>query len=298
MTGAFAGQTACLFTALLWALSLNLFRRPIDRYGARTVNLAKCLVATVLQGVTVLALGQMGALRGAPPRFVAFVVLSGIVGLVVGDTALFGSAARIGVHRALLLQTLAPLFAALLARVWQAERLAPGQAGGGLLILAGVALVVAPRGQTGRASTRWVWGGVALGVLAAMGQGGGVVLAKAGMEQIPILPASFLRLATATVGMVLISTSGANLKRLGQLARSPSGLARVLPAILMGTYLALFLMMAGIALAPASIAAVLLSTSPVFSLLIEAYRERRWFTVRELSGTLMAVGGVGILTAR
>lgn len=297
MTPAVYGQAACLLTALLWALSLTLYRQPIDRFGARTINLAKCVVATVLQGLTVLALGQAGALLVAPPRHLTYVALSAIIGLVVGDTALFGSAARIGVHRTLLLQTLAPVFAAIVARLWQAERLRAGQAGGGLLILVGVGLVVAQRRDAKGTTAGWLWGGVALGVLAALGQGTGVVLAKAGMERIPVLPASFLRLATATVGMILISSSTAGLRRLSELSRSGPGVKRVLPAILMGTYLALFLMMAGISLAPASIAAVLLSTSPVFSLAIEAYLEKRWFTVRELAGTLLAVGGVGLLTA-
>jgi len=55
--------------------------------------------------------------------------------------------------------------------------------------------------------------------------------------------------------------------------------------------------MAGLALAPTAVAAVLLSTSPVFSLFIEARGDRRPITVAGLIGTLLAVAGVGVLTA-
>jgi drug/metabolite transporter (DMT)-like permease len=73
-------------------------------------------------------------------------------------------------------------------------------------------------------------------------------------------------------------------------------MVRVLPATLFGTYLAMLLMMAGIALAPATVAAVLLATTPVFSLLLESWVERRLPTATGILGTLLAIAGVAILT--
>jgi drug/metabolite transporter (DMT)-like permease len=208
--------------------------------------------------------------------------------------------ARIGVHRALLLQTLAPVFAAAIAAIWQGERLTAIQASGAALILAGVALVVAPeRGTRGEGAPvrAWALGGIAFATVAAFGQGAGVVLAKAGMEQVPVITASFVRLAAAAVGLTLIGSLRGRVRRLTQMARSSASLSRVVAATLMGTYLALFLMMAGVAWAPASVAAVLLSTSPVFSLLIGAVVDRRPITLRGLGGTLLAIAGVALLTA-
>ncbi len=122
------------------------------------------------------------------------------------------------------------------------------------------------------------------------------MLAKVGMQELQVLPASFLRLAAAAVGLLLVgllSARGAPRPRRPVESRT---VGRVLVATLLGTYLALFLMMAGVALAPASIAAVLLSTSPVFSLVLEAIVDHRPPTLRGVVGTLMAVAGVAILT--
>ena len=47
---ALLGQLACLGAALLWAIALTIFRRPIELYGARRVNLAKCSLAATFQG--------------------------------------------------------------------------------------------------------------------------------------------------------------------------------------------------------------------------------------------------------
>ena len=123
------------------------------------------------------------------------------------------------------------------------------------------------------------------------------MLAKVGMVDVPILPASFLRLSAAAVGLVLIGAAGRRLHGVVPVFRSRPTVVRMIPATLMGTYIALFLMMAGVALAPASIAAVLLSTGPVFSLFLDAVVNKQPVTGRGLLGTLVAVAGVGLLTA-
>ncbi len=70
---------------------------------------------------------------------------------------------------------------------------------------------------------------------------------------------------------------------------------RMLPAAFLGTYLALVLMMVGVALAPATIAAVLLATSPIFGLVIEAVADRKPPTAFAVIGTIVAVAGVAVL---
>ena len=121
MSGVLAGQAACLAAALLWAVSVSLFREPIEKYGAPTINLAKCLLAALLQAVTVWALGRADSLWSAPAAGLLLIAGSGLVGLVLGDTALFAAVTRIGVHRTLLLQTLSPVFAAVTAYLWLGE---------------------------------------------------------------------------------------------------------------------------------------------------------------------------------
>jgi drug/metabolite transporter (DMT)-like permease len=303
-----AGEAACLTAALLWAVSLAVFRSSIAAHGARTINLAKCLLAAVLQGVTVLFLGQAGSLTSASARDLVLLAASGLIGLTLGDTALFVAVTRIGLHRTLLLQTLSPVFAAILAALWQGERPTTLQAVGAAVVLAGVGVVVAPSGArraggngiSGKPVSRteaggWAAGGVLLAVLAAFGQGSGLVLAKVGMAEIPVVAASFFRLAAAAIGLALVGAAVGRLRGLVAVARSPADLARVVPATFFGTYLALFAMMAGVALAPASVAAVLLSTSPLFSLLIERVVDGKPVTVRGLVGTLLAVAGVAVL---
>ena len=292
------GEGSCLLAALIWAFTIAMFRGPIEAFGARTINLAKCLIAGVLLGATILILGQGTVLSGARPRDVLFVAVSGLVGLTLGDSALFAAVRRLGPYRALLLQTLAPVFTAVFALAWQGERLTGARLAGMVLTLAGVALVVAPRGGggAGPVAARLRSTGIVFGIVAALGQGGGIVLAKQGMGTLPALHASFVRLGTAAGGLILLALLDGTLSRASRLSRTPRSLSRVVPAAFMGSYAGIFLMMFGVGHAPAAVAAVLLSTTPVFSLFLDVARGRERFSVRAAAGTLLAIAGVGVLT--
>jgi len=295
VSGAGLGEAACLGAAFLWAFSVGLFRDPIRRHGAPAVNLVKCAIAAVLLGATTAIAGSGPSILAAGPRSLSLVIVSAWIGLTLGDTALFGAVSRIGPSRALLLQTLAPVFTAVLAWVWPGEVPSPLQLVGSVLVLAGVGLVVVrasvPAGERGKGLAV----GSALGVLSAWGQGTGIVLAKAGMESMPFLPAAFVRMAAGTAGLVVLSVATGRTSRVASAARGGDR-GRIAGASVLGAYVAMMLMMAGVSLAPAGIAAVLLSTTPIFGLGVDFALLGQRPTARAIAGTLVAVAGVFVLS--
>ncbi len=293
----FLGEASCLLAALMWAVAVTLFRPAIERYDPWTVNLGRSAIAVLLLGATTVALGEVGALLAAPRAALGIVAVSGIVGLALGDTALFAAVRRIGVHRTLLFQTLGPVFAAALAIGFYGEGASLGRLAGVAVILAGVALVVASdRSRSAADAGRSDLPGYALAALAALGQGAGVVLAKDGLDEMPLVAASFLRLAAGALAMtVVVGLMG----RLGAVAAALSRrrtLGQLAAPTLLGNYVSFLLLMAGVAMVPASVAAVLLSTSPVFSFFLDHFLAGTPITVRGLGGTILAVAGVAVLT--
>jgi len=138
---------------------------------------------------------------------------------------------------------------------------------------------------------------VAFGVLAAFGQGAGSALAKPALGVLPVLPATLLRLAIGTAGLAILGARSGALRRTFAAFADPVARRTAVPASVLGTYLAMLLMMASVAWAPATIASVLLSTSPVFGMVVEAMVDRRRPTATAITGTLVAVAGVAALTA-
>ena len=282
------------FGIIPWLLVVLLESIFLAAFGALAVNLFKCVLASAALLLTLALSSRLHWLYDAPRAELGWLILSSLTGIVIGDSALFAAVKRLGGHSTLLLQTFAPVFAVSLA-VLLGERLHPAQWAGAAVILSGVLLVVVSR-RNGDAGGALSLAGVAFALLAALGQGVGLVLAKMGMVTVPAVPATLIRLGSAAAGMfVLLSVSG-GLPGFGKLLGSVPTLKRVIPASLIGTYVAMMLMMLGASLTPASLAAVLLSMPPVFSLVVEAVVDRRRPGLGALAGTALSMIGVAVLS--
>jgi len=287
------GEAASLSAALLWAFAVSLFRPAIREYGARSVNLAKCTIAAVALGITAVAAGQGSLLFGSHGKAWWILVISGVIGLSIGDTALFRAVDELGPPRTLLLQSLVPLFTAAMAAVWLEEWPRTHEWLGAGIVLAGVLWVVGE--GTGRDWRTVPWSGLSFATVSALCQATGIVMSKYGMQDVPILAASFLRIAAAALGLWLWLPFGGGGGHLKRLVREGAG-PRVAGASLIGTYLAILLMMAGVAFTPAAVASVLLSTTPIFSLFIDARLTGRPLSWRGVAGAALAVVGVAFMT--
>jgi drug/metabolite transporter (DMT)-like permease len=116
-----------------------------------------------------------GGVRGqAFPLF----FLSGVIGFGVGDVALFQALPRLGSRLTILLaQCLAAPLAALCEWLWLGTRLSGPEMLCGAVVLAGVAVALAP-GQHLALTRRTLIIGSLFGFLAAFGQGFGAVLSR------------------------------------------------------------------------------------------------------------------------
>ena len=157
-------------TAILFAWSVSCARQSTRHHGPDVANAGRILVALLLIGTWVLASGRHWIAPGWP-----WLVLSGAMGLGLGDIALFNALPRIGpALTILLMQCLAAPFALVLEYLALGTTIRWGQALGALVILAGVAVALGAPSE-GSADRRQRRIGIGLGVLAAFGQACGAV---------------------------------------------------------------------------------------------------------------------------
>lgn len=292
---AYTGELAALGSAFLWAVASVVYRGLGDSIPPLELNLTKGLLALAMLGLSLLLVGDPAAEIG--PLALGLLLLSGIVGIGLGDTAFFESMNHLGARRTLLLGMLAPPLAALLALVFLKETLTPGAWLGVFVTVAGVAWVVTERTTGATVSSPHLLRGVVFGLLAGLAQAGGAVLTHAALygTHISALWGAFLRL---TAGSVLLLAWMA-------LARRPFGRwlrggqaqqigSRLLFAVTAGTFLAMWLQQTSLKFAPAGIAQTLFATSPLFVLPF-AVRAGEAISVRAVLGAVVGLIGVGLL---
>jgi len=299
VSAALGGELAALAGALLWAVASILYRRAGEQIAPRELNLLKGLLGAALLALTAWALRT--PFPAAQPWAIWLLLLSGALGIGLGDTAYFQALNDLGARRALLIEVLAPPAAALIAWAALGEALGAAAWAGIALTAAGVAWVVTERSEEMPGTSRPAHQvrGIAAGLVAALAQAGGAVLSRAALDGTQVSPlwSAVLRLA-AGVAVLLVWLAAAR-RPLGGL-RPDSGRRRlwatVAGAILLGTYLALWLQQVSLQRVPAGIAQTLFATSPLFVLPLAAWSGEH-VSPRAVLGALVALAGVALLFA-
>jgi len=316
MFGSYTGHAAGLATSLLWTGTSVFFTGASRRLGPWAVNTFRILVAIALHALTF----RMTAGRWFPDATaeqLIYLALSGLVGLTIGDQALFSAFVRIGPRLSTLIAITAPLFALAIGMLLSLqvsglnERPSVRGAVGIFMTLAGVAWVVLERPAASAAPrTPQYATGVALALVAAACQGGGLVLSKIGMGHgltgtDPVSPqaATYVRMVFAGIGVVPTwavyryrlqarRQHGAPLDA----RRMAEGLGLASAGALFGPYLGVWMsLLAADKVAKVGVAQTLCSLTPVFILPVAAalYRER--ISCRAAFGAVIAFAGVGLL---
>ena len=164
---------AALLAALLFAISVICGYRSSRQIGGVEANLWRIVGALFFLGLWAHLLGT-GVAGVAFPYF----VVSGFVGIGLGDTGYFQALPRLGSRRtALLLQCFIPIFAILIEWCWLGTRLTVLQFVCVTTILSGVAVALAPSDHA-QIPRRQFWIGIAFTIFAAFASALGAVLTR------------------------------------------------------------------------------------------------------------------------
>ena len=290
----FRGELAALSAALIWAIASVIYIGIGRQLSPLVLNLVKGLIAIALLLLTLLLKGELlPQISGAA---IGLLSLSGIVGIGFGDTAYFEALNCLGARRALVLESVAPPLAAVMALLFLQERLAIGAWVGIALTIAGVGWVVIERTTAKDQPQQHLWRGTAFGLLAAVGQASGAVLSRAALAGTTIDPlwSSLIRLVAGgvvlMVWLVMQRRTVADLKPL----RSPRFITILTLTAFASTYLAIWLQQISLKYAAAGIAQALSATSPLFVIPVAIALGEK-VSLRAIVGVLIAIVGIWLL---
>lgn len=182
----FKGEVAALCAAFLWAISSVIYGRLGRQIPPLELNLLKGAIAITLLVFTIYWRGEF-----LPSiNIVSFwlLILSGVLGIGIGDTAFFAALNCLGARRALLMETLAPPITAVGALIFLQEQLGVTAWCGILLTILGVAWVVTERAPASSVRSVNLTRGISFGLIAAVALAIGGVLSRAALANTSISP--------------------------------------------------------------------------------------------------------------
>ena len=205
-----------LAAAFLWAIASLMSVKPAQHLGSFAYSRWR-------MGCTAIILSSMawftGGWSSVEADLVTPMMLSGLIGIFIGDTALFACLNRMGPRQAGLLFSCHAVFSAILGYFLFSESMTSVELIGSALVFSGV-LTAIFFGRRGQAKNQLetikgtVWIGVALGITAAICQALGGIIAKPVMQtNIDPVAASAIRMITAFVAHSLFRLTGAKLSR-------------------------------------------------------------------------------------
>jgi drug/metabolite transporter (DMT)-like permease len=294
----YRGELAALSASVIWAIASVVYTGVGKSLSPLILNLVKGLIAIVLLLATLLLFGQL--IPHVAPTAMGLLLLSGALGIGLGDTAYFEALNCLGPRRSLVLESLAPPLAAILALLFLNEHLAAQAWLGILLTVVGVTWVVIERTSTLPNFHPRPRRGIVCGVAAAIAQAGGAVLSRAALVDTNISPlwSTFIRLIAGVVvllvWLLLQQPPPQALKPLQswQLLTILAGTAFA------STYLGIWLQQISLKYAPAGIAQALGATSPIFVIPLSAIVMKEHVAKAAILGAAIALSGIWLLFTR
>ena len=308
----YLGPAAGIATSILWTATSLSFTAAARRIGATLVNSLRIFMAAVLLGITHRLIFHTWVPHAADSQQIVFLAISGLLGLSIGDQALFISYVDIGPRLAMLVMATSPILAALFAWAALGEELGPWALAGIALTVGGVAWVVLERpGATRAMAPSHRVRGLTLALVAAIFQAGGYLLSKKGIghgwlpkaQHLDPQAAAFVRMFFASLGMLPILAFRQFRRRNGgdrtlQPARKGSlreGLLLTGCGAVVGPFLGMWLSLVAADRAPLGVAQTLLSLPPILILPFAYFIHKETIGARAILGALLAVGGATVL---
>ncbi len=298
-----SGEWAALVAALLWSIAAVIFSGFAGRVSPLGLNLLKgCFAIGYLSLTLAVApfFGGAGVSGGTITSWL-LLLLSGAIGIGIGDTFYFEALHDIGPRKTLLLKVLAPAIAAVLAWATLRETLTVQDGFGIGITIAGVAWVISERTSVMNDSdtssnSHSQFRGVMFALFASITEAIGAVMSRMAFLETEIDPlwSTWLRLvggAIVVIGMLFWEQTPVFL---GDRSGRKQLLLITLGVAFFSTYLGIWLQQIALKSTAAAIAQTLGATSPLFVLAITVLQGKA-VSGRSIGGAIAAVAGIWVL---
>jgi drug/metabolite transporter (DMT)-like permease len=300
---AYLGELISIGVAFSWTATALLSELGSKRLGNLTLNVLRMALALLFSVVLFWVVIGTPFPTGISTAACGWMLLSGLVGYVIGDFCLFQCYIIIGSRYGQLFMTLAPLAAAFMAWITLGQQMSLMSIFAMLITLAGISISVLGRGEHHRVSLKLPLSGVLFAIGAAVCQGVGLVLSKIGMDhydsmQIPawLIPfsANFLRCIAGIIGFTILLYFKEGLQPLRDAIHDRKGIMVATATTIFGPFVGVGFSLMAVQYTSAGIASTLMALTPIIIILPSYWLFRQPITWRTVLGAVISVIGVSL----
>lgn len=303
---ALTGVFIAFCTVLCWTLSVQFFESASKRVGPAPVNILRIATALVLFSLFLLLRDGSPLPTDFPLRAWLLLSLSGMVGFFFGDIFLFKALVELGPRLAMLLHSLAAPSAAFIGWLFLDEHYTILQWTGISVTLFGVALVILEKNlkspeKKQRNFRPATLTGVISGLLAMLGQAGGMVLSKAGMQwnngYLDAFAATQIRALAAFFCFTLFFTFTRRWATVSNALNDRKAVLYTSMGAALGPFLGVSLALLALHYLSTGVASTIFSLVPVAIIPFAIFIHKEHVSLRAFLGASIAVIGVFLLTS-
>jgi drug/metabolite transporter, DME family len=294
------GEISALGCAFTWALSSIFTKSLAPKFHPLTLNLLRCLGASLVLWCLIPFYPGVKSLSQAPSASLFYLIVSALLGICLGDTIYIKGLTLINANLAFpLAQATMPILTLAAAVLFLGEAMSWSLGLGTVLVIGGVSLIANPEGP--ETSSRLVPPhpkkglGIGLILIASVFWTISISLLKPGLQGVNLILANGIRLPLAALVLALLSW---NQRPAGRALKLKPGLREIYLGAFSGALsfgLGGILFLVAIQHAGAGKAAVLTSSGPLFGLPLSALYLKERATARVGWGTGLVVTGIFFL---
>ncbi|MFH0895870.1 MAG: DMT family transporter [Bacteroidota bacterium] len=290
------GEIAAIGAAICWTGTALVFESVTRKAGNLAVNTIKLSMALIL--MSLLAYFWRGFLLpfDANTHQVVWLVLSGIVGFVIGDICLFQAYIKVGSRVSMLIMSLAPPITAAFSWPLLGEPLNTPQIAGILVTVSGIILVVLKKEKNEkRIRFRYSFVGILLAFGGAAGQAAGLMMSKFGMDDYDFISATQIRVISGMTGFWLVSIFSMNVRKVLHTFRDKWSMRQIAIGAIFGPFIGVSLSLLAVQNSLTGVASTLMAIVPILIIPPAVFLFKEKVTAREIIGASISVIGVAIL---
>lgn len=300
----YLGEFISIGVAFSWTATALLSEFGSKRLGNLTLNVLRMALALLFSVVLFGVVTGNILPPGASAEACGWMLLSGLVGYVIGDFCLFQCYIIIGSRYGQLFMTLAPLSAALMAWVTLGQQMTLMSILAMLVTLFGISISVLGRGEHHKVSLKLPLNGILFAIGAAVCQGVGLVLSKIGMdyyepsasmpEWLVPFSANFYRCVAGIIGFTFLLYFRDGISPLREAMHDKKGLYVATATTIFGPFVGVGFSLMAVQYTAAGIASTLMAMTPIIIILPAYWLFHEKITWKAILGALISVIGVSL----